>query len=331
MYPLILIKNLIICCIFINKTFEKEQYFDRIQKNLLLKKILDMFHLSNPVKVNNIDVGSIKLLQEKYKSMNNFEENNSDENFSEIKIMGKVVNDFLIEFENSDILEKYEILQSSLFIKYDIPSNDGKIIKGKIQVYDIESPFQIGKTLGSGLMDFGGYGGNNLATLISLNKKHLYEYIKSGRRNLHMMIVPKISNKLLNITINHADLTMKVINRNSRLKRNNKEFSSCEDDGSKDSCCMRSYEVNFDDLKWDFIISPRILKTNYCYGECKKVSKKSTIGNVLSKIQDENVFTYRSCCHPTEYRPLNVTIFINKSIVETKLINDLLVKKCSCY
>uniref|UniRef100_A0A0N5B7U1 TGF_BETA_2 domain-containing protein n=1 Tax=Strongyloides papillosus TaxID=174720 RepID=A0A0N5B7U1_STREA len=331
MYLLILIQNLIICCIFINKTFEEEQYYDEIQKKLLLKKLLDNFHLFNPVQINNIDVSNIKLLQEKYKSVNNFEENISDENFSEIKIMGKVVNDFLIEFEISEILEKYEIIQSSLFIKYDSPSNDGKTIKGKIQVYDIEGPFQIGKILGSKSMDFGGYGGNNLPTLISLNEKHLYEYIKLGQKNFHMMIVPKTSNKLLNITINHADLIMKVINRNSRSKRNNKEFSSCEDGASRDSCCIRSYEVNFDDLKWDFIISPRVLKTNYCYGECKKISKKSTIGNVLSKIQDENVFTYRSCCHPTEYRPINVTIFINKSIVETKLINDLLVKRCSCY
>ncbi|CEF68819.1 LD29161p [Strongyloides ratti] len=320
---------ILICSILINKTFGNDIYYDSLQKDLLLKKLLNNFPISNPF--TNINYDNIKFLQEKYKNSNNYEDNSNNENFSEIKMTGRIIDNFLIKFENSGSLENYDIIDSKLYITYDVLSNDKKNIEGKIHVYDVKSSPKVGTSLGSTFLHFDEYEKKDLTMIINLTKEYSHEYIKLGKKNLYMVIIPKTLNSFLNITITHADILMKVINKQNRKKRHDNEFSACENDISKDSCCMKSYEINFDDLKWDFIIAPRVIKTNYCYGECRKIIKKSTIGNVLSTMENENNINYRSCCHPIEYKPINVTVFINKSMVETKLINDLLVKKCSCY
>jgi len=35
-----------------------------------------------------------------------------------------------------------------------------------------------------------------------------------------------------------------------------------------DCCALYPYEVNFSQLGWDFILQPRVLRVNFCYGSC---------------------------------------------------------------
>uniref|UniRef100_A0A0N4Z4J4 TGF_BETA_2 domain-containing protein n=1 Tax=Parastrongyloides trichosuri TaxID=131310 RepID=A0A0N4Z4J4_PARTI len=302
------------------------------QQELLLRKLLNNFHLSNPINNFDIDKHLKYKFQEVYKH-ENLDNDKEEELFSEIKIVGRTVSDYILEFENSNLLRNFKIIESFLYFKYAAHGDeDSSNVGGRIKVFNIEKPYTIGEMLGESIIKLDDYENQESFSKINLKEETISEIFMNRRNNLLMMFIPKVFNQFFNMTIKSGELIMKVVKKKRSVKRSTEVVtSSCDGDHSKDSCCMKTFEIDFELMNWDFIISPRTLKANYCYGECKGVFKRSTISNALSKLQDSTDFKYKSCCHPIEYRPINVTIFINKSIVETKVLNDLLIKKCSCY
>ncbi|XP_078515133.1 inhibin beta C chain-like [Lissotriton helveticus] len=107
---------------------------------------------------------------------------------------------------------------------------------------------------------------------------------------------------------------------------------------NSDTCCRRSFYVNFKEIGWNnWIIKPEGYYMNYCKGQCP-ISLAGNPGTaasfhtaVYNLIKANNVLaSMGSCCVATHLQPLSLLYFDNSTNVIKKDIANMIVERCGC-
>uniref|UniRef100_A0A0K0FAB1 TGF_BETA_2 domain-containing protein n=1 Tax=Strongyloides venezuelensis TaxID=75913 RepID=A0A0K0FAB1_STRVS len=301
-----------------------EDIDENIVKQKILQKILDHFQLEKPL---TVDVSS--KVRKKYEApvnkMDDWDEVKKPVTFFEIP--SKKISSSTIFFNIPKILRAY--LFQEAFLKLDYYSNANVNINETFngEIYIITDKNELLESIGN--VTFGGNSSSNGTLNVPLDVNLLSKIINSDDTNLNIYI--KVHKTKINISysFNFASIKFHSVERKERKKRSNENI--CQSKSSETSCCLRSLKINFDEIGWNFIISPKEINTNYCYGKCISYKSDSLVGDAIYRLHSLNKKEHKSCCYPTQFRELNITIFKEGSFIETKIINDILIKKCSCY
>uniref|UniRef100_A0A0N4ZI53 TGF_BETA_2 domain-containing protein n=1 Tax=Parastrongyloides trichosuri TaxID=131310 RepID=A0A0N4ZI53_PARTI len=295
-----------------------------IVKEQILKKILENFDLKEPLK--NVTVPE-KI--EKMFMVKNLENDNNEYDMippSTIDISPMNASLPHLRFKNPYILRENTFQSVILKLKINkkkILSND-KVINGKI--YLLTNSNEFSEAVG----DIHFNDDILLKELIEipLNEILIKRIINEGVEDISFYIkLDNYDEPLLNI-IDYTTLVINTKRKKIRTKRS-EQTSRCKT--KVDGCCKRNLRINFDNIGWNFIVSPKEIVANYCEGKCHPYGVYTSIGSALYALHNSNLFDHKSCCFPSVFNDLNISIFREGSIVETKVIKDILVKKCDCY
>ncbi|CEF69763.1 LD29161p [Strongyloides ratti] len=288
----------------------------------ILQSILDHFQLKKPLP---IDVSSS--VRKKYENhidkINEHDENKKFVTFFDIpsnKIMFPI-----IFFKIPKILRSYIFKEGSIKLDYYSYTDHDEEFFGNIYVTTKDNEIMecIGNVTFEKNLPLNGtinipLNINLLSKIIDLNEENIEIFIKIHKQNVTFPYL-----------LNFASLKFHSIDTKERSKRNVENI--CQSKSSENSCCLRLLKINFDEIGWNFILSPKEINTNYCYGKCYSYKSDSLVGDAIYRLYSISKKEHKRCCYPTQFRELNITIFKEGSFIETKIINDILIKKCSCY
>ncbi|XP_023346510.1 protein 60A isoform X1 [Eurytemora carolleeae] len=103
-----------------------------------------------------------------------------------------------------------------------------------------------------------------------------------------------------------------------------------------DACRLQTVEVNFHDVGWKHIDSPKQISFGYCTGTCKVGSPTSTsAGQLLQKLVRFGLVDVQApCCSATRLEPLPVLVTTLRNSTHRGLeileIPDLIITECGC-
>ena len=100
------------------------------------------------------------------------------------------------------------------------------------------------------------------------------------------------------------------------------------------NCCKQNLLLDIhQDLKWDWVIRPRTLNTNYCKGMCTVDWPVATHHTWLNLLHIENspnpTGSPAPCCVPDKFVPVTLLIF-NRTTIELISIDDISIESCIC-
>ena len=130
-------------------------------------------------------------------------------------------------------------------------------------------------------------------------------------------------------------------------------------------CCLVTYFVNFNALKWSWILSPRGFLANYCAGKCSEKKSKQLKAHLFVNLvkylklttKQKKGFKYAShntevklkynerimsgdnfnpselletCCHPVSMDSLLVKYVANNGSVVSTVIPNMIITGCGC-
>ncbi|KAG1655759.1 Bone morphogenetic protein 8A [Nymphon striatum] len=103
----------------------------------------------------------------------------------------------------------------------------------------------------------------------------------------------------------------------------------------KDICKRHELEINFEKIKFDWIIMPKSYKAYYCKGSCSypitstNITKHATIQSIVHLNKPGNEVP-EPCCVPNILSPLQVFTANGDGKVAMKYIDDMIVESCGC-
>lgn len=124
-----------------------------------------------------------------------------------------------------------------------------------------------------------------------------------------------------------------VSGANAKRKRAAEVNSAyCTSTPTEQNCCLRPLEINFSkDLGWNWIISPKSYKANYCQGFCPSYWPSATTSTsfLLNYRQANPTSAVHPCCGTAVLKPLTVLGIANGAPFLVELPN-MIVESCLC-
>ncbi|XP_065651510.1 growth/differentiation factor 8 [Hydra vulgaris] len=165
---------------------------------------------------------------------------------------------------------------------------------------------------------------NNLVSSVSISKEYVgwidmditvafqkwIKYPKNVLKSLSLFC-SNCNNQHINISSEkqHTPYFLAhVIKR--KLPRQRRKLWTCNEDAS---CCSRPFYVSFQDLKWNWVLSPKGFWTNKCMGKCKD-------GNLNNS----------GCCAPKTFGSITMFYHNGDYILYGKKIENIVTKDCGC-
>lgn len=118
------------------------------------------------------------------------------------------------------------------------------------------------------------------------------------------------------------------------IRRRRSTTQAC-DQGHSRQCCREKLRIDLMEMNLPYLfIRPSNIQAYYCRGPCSAVQVQSTslhatIRQVLvqnKKLDDE----YLPCCAPTKFIPQTFLIAKEHGIIESKVVEDVIVEDCGC-
>ena len=106
----------------------------------------------------------------------------------------------------------------------------------------------------------------------------------------------------------------------------------CISHPKEQNCCLRSLEINFNrDLGWNWIISPKSYKANYCDGLCPSYWPSATTSTsfLMNYRQSNPTAAVNPCCGTAVLKPLTILGVANGAPFLVEL-PDMIVESCVC-
>lgn len=108
----------------------------------------------------------------------------------------------------------------------------------------------------------------------------------------------------------------------------------CSDTEITDYCCLYPLEVNFQlDLKWFFVLTPVVVKVNYCFGPCHTAfAQVNPHTHLVGQTSDPGAGRYIGpCCNPISTSDVNIMYMSNDSTeIMLQTIHGLVAVMCGC-
>ena len=123
------------------------------------------------------------------------------------------------------------------------------------------------------------------------------------------------------------------INRNKRRVVSD----NCQPGTPPSTCCLQELMIDFEKLKWDFIIAPRILNFAVCRGDCSLNIKRNVdffsnqlrAAPFLGKLNPQKQKKI-SCCVPKTTNDITLLIFDHNWDVRVLTLPDAKALSCHC-
>lgn len=106
----------------------------------------------------------------------------------------------------------------------------------------------------------------------------------------------------------------------------------CFDHPEETNCCIKEFTIDFyEDLGWDFVLSPASFSPNYCEGACNSLWPSATQStSFLMQLRSSNpTAAPEPCCVAQKTKSLFVLTSID-GVIEMQEIPDLVVESCIC-
>ncbi|XP_065647190.1 inhibin beta B chain-like isoform X2 [Hydra vulgaris] len=134
----------------------------------------------------------------------------------------------------------------------------------------------------------------------------------NGKTNSFSLICDNCNGNYFEVSSENLHIPYLVINilKVKQLPRQQRKRWSCNQDAN---CCSRPVYVSFEDLSWNWVLSPKGFWTNKCMGNCK--DNKQGINN---------------CCIPIEHESITMFYYDNDYIFYAKKVNNIVTKECGC-
>lgn len=108
-------------------------------------------------------------------------------------------------------------------------------------------------------------------------------------------------------------------------------------------CCLITYFVDFNALKWSWILSPSGFLANYCNGKCNekksfKYASKYSQNAEVKLTYNEKFLTgdyetgemMETCCHPVSMDSLVIKYIANNGSIISKVLPNMIITGCGC-
>uniref|UniRef100_A0A0N4ZDQ0 Transforming growth factor beta-like protein n=1 Tax=Parastrongyloides trichosuri TaxID=131310 RepID=A0A0N4ZDQ0_PARTI len=320
---------IIVLSIFFTEGFTSStKWYDDPEKSRVLNLILQSFGLDKPIPIEIPFDNLLSVTRNIKNSFHNPDEDDKNKKYLQIEPISYKYP--FITFRNIDLMRSNNIKSISLTIEYIFDGIFEEPINANVLLLIDEDNIineDIGKFMFDGVQNDDL---NKIHTLkIPLNLTTFTSAVSKRNDYVKFIINFKETHKPVIIKLKNVYLDVVAVDSNERVKRNNDR--ECINENKKKTCCVKKTEINFDEIGWNFIVAPKTLQAQFCHGDCVHATNNLLLGGVLNKIGNDNEIPHRSCCFPTEYIPLNISIFKNGMTVETRTLNNLLAKRCSCY
>ena len=109
-----------------------------------------------------------------------------------------------------------------------------------------------------------------------------------------------------------------------------------------DVCNVYSWQVNFADIGWNFVVAPKSFVPNFCAGTCELtddpqgyyIANHALVKFHFARIEgndDLPLSANRGCCVPRRMDPLSVVYSYGNGTVVNRLLSEMTVRDCACY
>nr|AAV84743.1 transforming growth factor beta-like protein 1 precursor [Strongyloides stercoralis] len=309
-----------------------DKWYNDPERNTILQKILKSFGLDGPIYLD-IPTEDLSSITKNIKNIINVD-NNDNRIKKYLQIEPSSYNHPLITFKSFDLI-KNSINIKSLYLKIDYVFLDNFEEPLKVKIFLLlnnnDNNEEEEEDVGNFIFKHNkNINSKKIFTLqVPLNLTIFNHAIPNIKDEIKLLI--KFEETILPtiIQIENVYLEAVVLDSNDRIKRHSDK--NCQNEKGEKLCCIKKSNINFEEIGWNFIVSPKILQAQFCQGDCYHPDNNMLLSNVLSKFKHLQDIEHKSCCYPTEYIPLNVSIFKSGLTIETRTLNNLMAKKCSCY
>ncbi|XP_072023779.1 inhibin beta E chain-like [Amphiura filiformis] len=130
-------------------------------------------------------------------------------------------------------------------------------------------------------------------------------------------------------------MTYAMKNRERRQSSQNPNGNRCN---PRHSCCMRSLQVTFAEIGWDWILQPPSYTANYCTGVCNTANPHGEYRNHHSHLLTtwllnqpaSSTRSIPSCCVPSSMGSLDIIFQDDNGVVNRTTLSDMTANGCHC-
>uniref|UniRef100_A0AC35TFL6 ACB domain-containing protein n=1 Tax=Rhabditophanes sp. KR3021 TaxID=114890 RepID=A0AC35TFL6_9BILA len=172
---------------------------------------------------------------------------------------------------------------------------------------------------------------NAMEVTLKLDEEKIEAILKQEdtEGKIHLFVERKHQNSEVTWRIDNVFLELDVVKSHKRSKRHVECSGKNNNEGG---CCLKPLIIDFVKMGWSVVVAPKVVNLHYCNGQCNGLQSQTKQSYFLQKLHEMGQVQHTSCCFPTEYEPLNVSIVLPDGFtVVTKTIHDLITTKCTCY
>uniref|UniRef100_A0A0K0F0Z5 TGF_BETA_2 domain-containing protein n=1 Tax=Strongyloides venezuelensis TaxID=75913 RepID=A0A0K0F0Z5_STRVS len=306
------------------------RWYNDLERNRILQNILTSFGLKKPIFLDIPTENLVGMTRNIENVVEDKEKENKIKKYLQIEPIS--YNHPIAIFRSDDLIKNsISIKALSLKIEYSVIGDLEEPLSANVLLL-LNNNDDENEHLGNFIFDSHNNGNlkkKRYTLQMPLNLTVFKNYISEIGDMMKFLIKFNETPKPVIIKIENVYLEAVVIDNSDRVKRNSDK--NCENEDGKSMCCVKKTNINFEEIGWNFIVSPKNFQAQFCHGDCYHSGNNMLIGGVLNKLKHLQDIKYKSCCYPIEYIPLNVSIFKSGLTVETRTLNNLIAKKCTCY
>uniref|UniRef100_A0A0N4Z006 Ig-like domain-containing protein n=1 Tax=Parastrongyloides trichosuri TaxID=131310 RepID=A0A0N4Z006_PARTI len=117
----------------------------------------------------------------------------------------------------------------------------------------------------------------------------------------------------------------------NNLRKKRSSIDICDPLKVGKSCCVSDEVINLNNITaFKNVFFPKVINIRKCVGSCVLRDSLYHSTYMLEKLTNGSI-KKQSCCYPTQYEEIKITVGKTLSTAVEVLINDLVIKSCSCY
>jgi len=127
-------------------------------------------------------------------------------------------------------------------------------------------------------------------------------------------------------------LELDLVASRRRRKRSSRNNLVCQADSDESRCCRYDYEINFENIGWNWIIVPKRFNARHCAGECTSTLLSTTRAKFErhANLSPPGNSQPNNCCHAQEMVPISMIHYDEQQNIVYSDMPDLKINRCSC-
>lgn len=128
--------------------------------------------------------------------------------------------------------------------------------------------------------------------------------------------------------LQHALLKFQYDEKIKKRSKRTPVRQDCREHHNYTDCCRYPLIVDFDEMQWDFIITPRRYEAFHCSGECPLMYKHSLPHTHL--VEQMKKGAGGPCCSPKKMNSITMLYFTPRGTILFGKVGGMVVETCGC-